>query len=189
MIRRHAAVAAMIIASLAAGDAAGAEVTPEPDGYRLADYRAPVPETLEGATVLDTKSARVLWETGEAVFIDVLPSPPRPAGLPEGTIWQAPVRDTIPGAVWLPNTGFGTLPPERDAWFRAELDRLTSGDPAQSVVFFCLADCWMSWNAARRAIVEYDMRAVHWYPLGTNGWEAAGLPLEQVTAVDSSETD
>ncbi|HET7410734.1 MAG TPA: PQQ-dependent catabolism-associated CXXCW motif protein, partial [Paracoccaceae bacterium] len=84
MIRRAAATI-MLIACVAAGPAAGAEAVPEPDGYRMQHYRAPVPETLAGGTVLDTAGARALWEAGEAVFIDVLPSPPRPADLPEGT--------------------------------------------------------------------------------------------------------
>lgn len=167
-----------------ASAAAGAQSVPEPDGYRTRGYRAPVPATLAGATVLDTERTRALWESGVAIFIDVLPSPPRPANLPAGTIWQAPSRDTIPGATWLPNVGFGEIAPETDAYFRSNLDRLASGDPERPVVFLCLADCWMSWNAARRAVVEYGMERVHWYPLGTDGWEAAGLPLEKVRAAD-----
>ena len=52
---------------------------PEPDGYRMDDYRAPTPETVAGAAVLDTEAARKLWQIGEAVWIDVLPAPRRPA--------------------------------------------------------------------------------------------------------------
>jgi rhodanese-related sulfurtransferase len=40
----------------------------------------------------------------------------------------------------------------------------------------------MSWNAARRAITEYGFEEVLWYPLGTDGWEAAGLSLQRVRA-------
>jgi PQQ-dependent catabolism-associated CXXCW motif protein len=118
------------------------------------------------------------------VFVDVLPSPPRPAGLPAGTIWQPPSRDTIPGAAWLPNVGLGELAPETDRYFRDNLDRLVGGDTARPVVFFCQSDCWMSWNAARRAITEYGFGEVLWYPHGTDGWEAAGLPLQRVRAAE-----
>jgi PQQ-dependent catabolism-associated CXXCW motif protein len=42
-------------------------------------------------------------------------------------------------------------------------------------LFYCLRDCWMSWNAAKRAIaLGYT---VAWYPDGTDGWQDAGLPL------------
>ena len=49
-------------------------------------------------------------------------------------------------------------------------------------VFYCKADCWMWWNAAKRALAYgYDM--VIWYPEGTEGWRAAGLPLEAAEPV------
>ncbi len=35
----------------------------------------------------------------------------------------------------------------------------------------------MSWNAAKRA-AAFGYRAVHWYPDGADGWQAAGLPTE-----------
>jgi PQQ-dependent catabolism-associated CXXCW motif protein len=157
---------------------------PEPEGYRIENYRAPVPATLAGATVLDTGAARALWEAGETLFVDVLPSPPRPDNLPAGTIWQPPSRDTIPGAAWLPNVGFGALDAGTDAYFRDNLARLAGGDTGRAVVFFCRSDCWMSWNAARRAMTEYGYEQVLWYPSGTDGWEAAGLPLQKVRAED-----
>jgi PQQ-dependent catabolism-associated CXXCW motif protein len=183
-VKRPVLAAAAVLAISLLGTGGRAETVPEPDGYRMQDYRAPVPATLAGAIVLDTEAARALWESGEAVFVDVLPSPPRPANLPAGTIWQAPARDTIRGATWLPNVGYGEIAPEVDSYFRDSLDRLVGGDVGRPLVFFCLADCWMSWNAARRAIAEYGYNQIHWYPLGTDGWDAAGLPLEQVRAAE-----
>ena len=48
-------------------------------------------------------------------------------------------------------------------------------DRAKLLLFYCLRDCWMSWNAAKRAIaLGYT---VAWYPDGTDGWQDAGLPL------------
>ena len=35
----------------------------------------------------------------------------------------------------------------------------------------------MSWNAAKRALT-YGYSQVYWFPEGTDGWDAAGLPLE-----------
>ena len=171
---------AALIAFAVPGPGALAGTVPEPQGYRMREFRAPVPATLAGATVLDTEGARAMWQAGNAVFVDVLPSPPKP-DLPAGTVWQAPSRDTIPGATWLPNTGFGELSPETEAYFRRNLQRLTGGDAGRPVVFFCLSDCWMSWNAARRAVAD-GFEAVYWYPFGTDGWQAAGLPLEKVRA-------
>ncbi|MDJ0971346.1 MAG: PQQ-dependent catabolism-associated CXXCW motif protein [Kiloniellales bacterium] len=148
---------------------------PEPDGYRMDSFRAPVPATLKGATVVSTKEVEAL--VGAAVLIDVLPRPPRPEGLKEGTIWRPRPRSNIPGSAWLPNTGFGVLPISVEAYFRDNLTRLTEGDPARKLLFYCQADCWMSWNAAKRALT-YGYSQVYWYPDGTDGWGAAGLPLE-----------
>ena len=58
------------------------ETVEEPGAYREDAYRAPVPATLAGATVVSTAEAHALWESGGAAFIDVLPRPPRPANDP-----------------------------------------------------------------------------------------------------------
>ena len=151
---------------------------PEPEGYRGPPYRAPVPATLTGAEVIGDEAARALWQAGEAVFVDVLPRPPRPENLPEGTIWRDRPRDTIPGAVWLPNTGLEALAPETLAYFRAGLETATEGAAAAPLVFFCQRDCWMSWNAAKRA-GELGYSRIAWYPDGTDGWAARGWQLER----------
>ncbi|WP_375258632.1 PQQ-dependent catabolism-associated CXXCW motif protein [Citreimonas sp.] len=169
------ALALLLLAGLPA--TATAQV-PEPEGYRMESYRAPVPETLRGATVVGPDEAHALWREG-AAFIDVLPQAPRPANLPEGTIWRDKPRDTIPDALWLPNVGYGALADVTEAYFRAGLEAATGGDSAHPVVIFCLAECWMSWNAARRA-VEWGYGAVHWFPEGTDGWDAHGYPMEVV---------
>jgi PQQ-dependent catabolism-associated CXXCW motif protein len=50
------------------------------------------------------------------------------------------------------------------------------------IVFYCLASCWMSWNAAKRALA-IGYRRVAWYPDGTDGWAADHLPLELRTSM------
>ena len=163
--------------------AVGEDCVPEePSGYRMSDFRVPVPCTLAGAAVVSTEALRLRIERESPLLIDVLPSPRRPEGLPEGTPWLPPARHSIPGTVWLPNTGFGELPVEEERYLRSNLERLTNGDRSRRIVFYCLADCWMSWNAARRA-VAWGYTSVIWYPHGTDGWEAAGLPLAEAFPV------
>ncbi|WP_156943873.1 PQQ-dependent catabolism-associated CXXCW motif protein [Roseivivax isoporae] len=159
---------------------AAAEVD-EPSDYRMDEYRAPVPATLEGATVVGPEEAHDLWEGGAAAFVDVLPRAPKPPNLPEGTIWREKKRLSIPGAIWLPNVGYGAIAEQTDAYFRAGLDLATGGDMDRAVVFFCLEECWMSWNAAKRAL-DYGYTQVYWLPEGTDGWALWDYPLEEVQA-------
>ncbi len=147
------------------------------DGYRIAELLAPVPQSLPGAVTVGTTTVRALVEAGDAVTVDVLPAPNRPEGLPPTALWMPPERRNIPGSAWLPNVGYGGLSDALEGYFRRNLRRLTAGSLGRRIVIYCLADCWMSWNAARRA-VSYGYTSVYWYPDGTTGWEAAGLPLE-----------
>ena len=152
---------------------------PEPDEYRTDNYRSPVPLTLKGATVLSNREALNLWEAKTAVFIDVYPHPPKPPNLPEGTLWRETTHQSLENAVWLPNVGYGVLSPANDAYFRRSLDDLSGGDKTKKLVFFCLRDCWMSWNAAKRAL-SYGFSNVDWYRDGTDGWQEEGGLLEEV---------
>jgi PQQ-dependent catabolism-associated CXXCW motif protein len=176
MTGRLAIFALAIVASCSASHAASVE---EPSGYRMSEYRAPVPATLSGARVVSTEEAEKLWRAGGTIFVDVLPQPPKP-DLPAGTVWRQPPHSDIPGSVWLAEVGFGSLTPEMDAWYRDGLAELTGGDFSRSLVIYCRADCWMSWNAAKRAIA-WGYTNVVWYPAGVEGWEAANLPLEERT--------
>jgi PQQ-dependent catabolism-associated CXXCW motif protein len=173
MMRR---VAVLMGLALLAG-AAGGQAVPEPAGYRMEDYRAPVPATLEGAAVLSTDQAHRLWQSGQAAFVDVLPRPPRPKGLPAATLWRPKPRSDIPGSIWLPDTGYGALAPVMQRYFEEGLVKASGNDRAHRLVFYCLADCWMSWNAAKRALV-LGYSNVSWYPGGTDEWAAHGFPLE-----------
>ena len=170
---RLIAVAAVLVA-------AAASPSPlEPEGFRGEPYRAPVPATLRGATVIDTAEAERLWREGEAVFIDALPRAPRPEDLPEGTIWREPPHATIEGAIWLPNTGYQTLSADEESYLADGLEAVTAGARDRPVVFFCKSECWMSWNAAKRA-VGMGYGRVHWFPDGIDGWQSEGLATEAV---------
>jgi PQQ-dependent catabolism-associated CXXCW motif protein len=148
---------------------------PEPAGYRQEDYRGDVPATLKGATVIGAEQLHALMAQEAVVVIDVLPQPPRPAELPATTLWHPPARRDIPGSIWLANVGFGGLSPEMDAYFKHALESVSLGKKDRKLVFYCEARCWMSWNAAKRA-VGYGYSAVYWFPGGMQDWTAAGYP-------------
>lgn len=168
---------AIALLALAGLDARSQSKPPEPSDYRMDDYRSPTPATLAGARVLTTAEAGELWRVG-AAFVDVYPHTPRPTNLPPETIWREKAHMNIPGSIWLPDTGYGALAAQTEEYLRSGLDRITQGDRAKLLVIYCRADCWMSWNAAKRALTM-GYANVAWYPEGTDGWEAAGLPQEQ----------
>jgi len=173
MIR--AAICILLVVAAFVGQGRAAEVL-EPDGYRLEDYRAPTPATLRGARVIDTDEAEKIWRDGLAAFVDVLPRPPRPKDLPPGTVWHDKPRSNIPGSLWLPDTGYGELAPNMADYFARGLEKATHDDRARLLVIYCLADCWMSWNAAKRALA-LGYANVAWYREGTDGWADALLPV------------
>lgn len=151
---------------------------PLPDTYRMSHYRAPTPATLPGATVLSTAELHEQLATRSLLLIDVMPANRVPDGS-GGSRW---VPDTprldLPGSLWLPNVGYGMPEPEIASWFEHQLKRLTAGKPTQPLLFYCKRDCWMSWNAAKRALALGYQR-VFWYPDGSDGWAEAGYTLQQ----------
>jgi PQQ-dependent catabolism-associated CXXCW motif protein len=173
----EAVIRLALVVMVAGAVAAQAADVPEPDGYRLTDYRAPTPATLRGARVIGTQEAEAVWRSHSASFVDVMPRVPRPRDLPEGTLWRDKPRADIPGSIWLPDTGYGELAPSMAGYFSRGLEKATNGDRARTVVIYCLADCWMSWNGAKRAL-SLGYSDIAWYREGTDGWLASGLPLE-----------
>jgi len=149
----------------------------EPVGYRMDHYRAPVPETVQGASVVHTAGLPQLISAQHPILIDVLPAPTPPAdprpGLPRMPLPHA----DIPGSIWLADVGRGAISPQTDAWFRAQLTQATHGDKNTPVLFYCLSNCWMSWNATKRA-VSYGYTHAIWYPEGADGWQSAGNPTQ-----------
>ena len=160
----------------------GYDVDPE-SGLRMERYRAPVPADVPGGKTLDSAQAIAAHVQGKTTFIDVYP----PKGLgpdPLDGHWViTEERRSIPGAIWLPEVGRGTLSKEAEDYFKRNLARLTDDKTDASVVFFCTSDCWQSWNAARRAIA-WGYSDVHWFPLGTDGWLEAGGELTTVQPVN-----
>ena len=182
-MNRRAAALTICLVALAGEPAWSQSAPPEPSGYRMQDYRAATPATLAGARVVTTADAEKIWNSG-AAFVDVLPRAPRPANLPAGTLWHEKPRMNIPGSIWLPDTGYGAIASTTENYLRAGLEHITQGDRSKWLVIYCLRDCWMSWNAAKRALTM-GYRNVAWYPDGTDGWEEAGLPLQEAKPAPS----
>jgi PQQ-dependent catabolism-associated CXXCW motif protein len=169
---------ATVLALALAAMAATAGAVEAPAGYRTDHYRAPVPASAPGAATVDTAGLRALLaaEPG-AVLLDVAPLLRTAETDFDGTWIVAEERRNLPGSLWLPNVGHGWLDPAMRAYLERNLERATGGDRDRPLVVYCYVDCWMSWNAAKRAALELGYRRVRWYPEGTDGWAAAGLPL------------
>lgn len=167
-----------------------AEIFPGTDpvtGYRIGNYRGTPPTSLPGGTVLDSAAARKKQQDG-VVFIDVFGVPgTEPDPLTGAWIFDAP-HETIPGSVWVPNIGTGTLNITMDAYFRTELKLAAGPPPGKPVVFFCQRECWVSWNAAKRA-ASWGYTAVFWYPDGTDGWREGGWPLTTAAVPQAVDMD
>lgn len=152
-------------------------------GYRMGRYRAAVPTTNPGTEVVDTARAFELHQTRQVVFIDVYP--PRGMGAdPLDGSWVISEKDHhhIEHSTWLPEVGRGHLEPEHVDYFERNLTLLSKGDKSTPLLFYCTADCWQSWNAARRALL-WGYSNIFWYPDGTDGWieeEHPVVPAEPV---------
>lgn len=179
MRRAGAAVFRAIVLGVVVGVAAvpawADPAVPIPEGYHMEPYRGPVPDTVPGAGVVHTSELRALVAAGRAVPIDVLPAPRRPAAMRAGAPWLPQAHVAIPGSLWWPEAGVGGLAAEAEALMRRRLAGLA---PGRMAVFYCHPDCWLSWNAARRA--EAMGFSVAWYPDGIEGWQEAGLTTEAV---------
>lgn len=175
MLKAFVSIVMLTLTAAASEIACAAGDVPEPPDYRLDNYRSPTPASLHGATTIDAATLHALMTKKPLLVIDVLPQPPRPENLPSTTLWRPPTRLDIPGSIWLANTGYGQLTPEMDSYFRKTLEGLTLRDKTHGLAFYCEAGCWMSWNAAKRAL-SYGYSHVYWFSGGMQAWDAAGYP-------------
>lgn len=156
----------------------------EPDGYRMELYDAPVPAGLAGATRVSAADLQAMRDAGKAIaIVDVIPEHRRPDDLPAKQIWIPVPHTGVAGALWLPDVGYGVLSEVTEAYFRRHLEAATGGDPAHPLAFYCRTDCWMSWNAAKRAL-GYGYRNVFWFADGIDDWLFEGFPTETLTPAE-----
>jgi PQQ-dependent catabolism-associated CXXCW motif protein len=158
---------------LLAAFAARGEDVKEPEGFWTGPINSAVPATIAGGKVIHAQELAELLKQTKPIVIDVSNEPKRPAGMAPDAPWLPLPQQVIPGGVWLPGVGVVDIAPETDALFRRHLSQATGGELDHPVVIYCHEHCWLSWNAAKRAI-SYGYRRVYWFPEGMEGWRAAG---------------
>lgn len=138
---------------------------------RLPPYHAPTPREIPGARVVHTHDLQALLRSADRpLLIDVLSG--------EG-------HETLAGALWLGGAGRGeALNDGVQASLVRLLAGLTGGDRAKPMAFFCAgAQCWLSYNAALRAVAAGYTR-VYWYRGGIDAWTEAQFPTGRTVARD-----
>ena len=176
----------LLVGSMPLSTSAQAEPKPKymdpKTGFRLGHYRAPTPESVPNATRITLAELRALLEEPNVALIDVMAHTGAGPDPSTGQWRLSEVRKNIPGSVWLPEVGKGRLGPYLRRYFEDNLEKITGGDKSYPIVFYCLADCWPSWNAAKRA-GEWGYTNVLWFAEGTDGWLEADLPLQEARPV------
>lgn len=140
------------------------------EGFRIQRYRSPTPPHSPFAQTLDAQGVITLMKNHpNVVLLDVQP-----------IAWSAVFiqkkgqeRKNIEGSTWLPNVGLGELEESWSEYYQKNLERLTGSNKAHPIVLYCTADCWMSWNAIKRAH-EWGYTKLYWLRNGTDGWLEAG---------------
>jgi PQQ-dependent catabolism-associated CXXCW motif protein len=149
---------------------------PEPRGFWTGPINSPVPATLAGGKVINSaRQLRSLLTRSATIIVDVSNAPRRPDNLATGAPWLPLPHQGIPGSLWIPGAGLGEIPAAVDDFFRKQLAAATDNDASRQVIIYCHRTCWLSWNAAKRAI-DYGYRNVYWYRDGIEGWKAAHYP-------------
>lgn len=91
--------------------------------------------------------------------------------------------ERLPGALnAVPAHQAGSFDDNVQREFGAYLKQVTQGRKDVPLVFYCASTmCWMSYNAALRAI-RMGYQKVGWYRGGVEAWKEAGLPIERAGA-------
>jgi len=152
----------------------------EPEGYRLDRYDDVVPATLQGATRVTAIEVANLQSAHDALIVDVIPEHRKPDELPAGQLWFPVAHKGIAGALWLPDVGYGVLSEATEEYFKGHLHKATNGKLDHPVVFYCRSDCWMSWNAAKRAL-SFGYSQVYWFADGIDDWQFENLATQVLT--------
>lgn len=150
-------------AQIHAGEDSDAGVAPAA-ALRQGGFSAPTPLEIPGARRLLTEELRSMrWRADPPLLFDVL---------------GGELHDSLPGAIWLPGAGRGRgFDDEIQKQLARVLDTAAQGSLNRALVFFCAnKGCWLSYNAALRA-VRLGYKEVYWYRGGIEAWIAAGEPL------------
>jgi PQQ-dependent catabolism-associated CXXCW motif protein len=149
---------------------------PEPSSFWTGPTNSPVPATIAGGKVINNaRQVQSLLKQPGIVIVDVSNAPRRPDNLASGAPWLPLPHQAIPGSLWIPGVGLGEISPAAGDFFRKQLTAATDNDVSRPLLIYCHQTCWLSWNAAKRAI-SYGYRNVYWYRDGIEGWKAAHFP-------------
>ena len=131
------------------------------------EMHGPTPASIPGGQVITTKGLVELLRGGQVpvLTLDILGGP-----------------EMIQGAVYaVPAAQAGTFNDQTQQQFGQFLQQTTGGNKQYPIVMYCLSpECWMSYNAALRAI-NLGYTNVLWYRGGIEAWKKAGLPVSAPT--------
>ena len=130
---------------------------------RTIDYHAPTPRQIPGGRVIITgELSQMLEKEPRPYLIDVV---------------GGDIHRTIAGAFWMAGAGAGDMSKDEEKRFLDALGKFAGGDKNRPLVFFCVdSQCWLSHNAALRAI-SAGYTNVMWYRGGVAAWQQAGLRM------------
>ena len=128
--------------------------------FRTDEYHAPTPREIPGGRVVTTvELGQMLEREPRPYLIDVL---------------GGNSHRTIAGAFWMSGAGAGDMSKEEEQRFNNAIAGFAGGDKNRPLVFFCVdPHCWLSYNAALRAIAA-GYTNVMWYRGGVAAWRQAG---------------
>lgn len=155
-------------------------------GYRVSAYRGIVPSAPPGVSRIAAPALARLVDRHGAVLVDVVPAEGGVRDPATGRWRLARPVSSIPGAAWFPEAGRGRPDPAIERWFLSGVAALVDARPGRPVVVFCLADCWMSWNAALR--LHRAGYPVLWFAEGSDGWRDLGRALKRVAPYPEDPT-
>ena len=164
----------------------GNAAPPAPQGYGQAPPNASQEAMDMGvAPTAQLKAGGLHGPTPNAVPGGRLVTTPELAQLLRDPASQALVFDVLGGPQRLPNA-IPVVPASQPGSFQDSvqqefgqyLQQATQGRKDRPMVFYCQStQCWMSYNAALRAI-NLGYTRVLWYRGGIEAWQQAGLPLQ-----------
>jgi PQQ-dependent catabolism-associated CXXCW motif protein len=132
---------------------------------RTVGYHSPTPLQIPGGRVVTTGELKALLaQNPRPYLIDVL---------------GGGVHTTIAGAFWMIGAGAGDMDRDETSRFAKAIAAFAGGDKARPMVFFCVdSECWLSYNAALRAIA-LGYTNVMWYRGGIASWRVGQNSMAQ----------
>jgi PQQ-dependent catabolism-associated CXXCW motif protein len=130
------------------------------------ELHGPTPNSIPGGQVITTKGLLDLINGRQlpVLILDVLGG-----------------QEIIPNAQYaVPAHAAGSFNDQTQQQFGQYLQQATGGNKQYPLVLYCLSpQCWMSYNAALRAI-NLGYTNVLWYRGGIEAWKMAGQPVQAV---------